>query len=441
MKILLIFTFLLLFLMNIEIQAQTAQDFANIWDKKHISKIPPSQVRHKDLQNYLNELKKLGLKIEEVGRSYQNREIYQLEWGRGALKVFMWSQMHGDESTATNAVIDMLAFLQTNKNIAWAKDLESKITLRIVPMLNPDGEEAFTRRNAQGIDINRDAVNLVTPEGRLLKKLRDEWQPEIGFNLHNQNSLTTVAHTKKQATISLLAVSGSPTGESNAGHLRNRRICALMISALNQFISGHVARYDDDYNPRAFGDRISEWGTPVILIETGALHGKDEMFLTKMNFVAYLTALRALATGDEANASPDIYDKLPFNGDDDINYFIFRHANIVNRELSKESFTADVSVNIARRRANEVTPATVEDIGDLSIYAGLDEYDASEFYLVPRKGNLRVGSSGEFLFYKKSRKIDWTAQDLEKAFPPDGIFSNGVWIKGEKLLPKINQNN
>ncbi|MGI8469610.1 MAG: M14 family zinc carboxypeptidase [Pyrinomonadaceae bacterium] len=426
--------------MNIEIKAQTARDFANIWEKQHVSKMPPSQVRHKDLQNYLNQLKTLGLKTEEVGRSYQNREIYQVEWGRGATKVFMWTQMHGDEPTATSAVIDMLAFLQTNRNLAWVKDLENKITLRVVPMLNPDGEENFTRRNAQGIDINRDAVNLATPEGRLLKKLRDEWQPEIGFNLHNQNVLTAVDHTKKQAAISLLAVSGSPTKESNAGHQRNRRLCSLMINALDEFIAGHVARYDDDYNPRAFGDRISEWGTPVILIETGALDGKDEMFLVKINFVAYLTALRALATGSEANASPDVYDKLPFNADGDLYNFIFRRANILNYELSKEPFTADVAINAARRRAGEPTPTSVQDIGDLSIYAGLDEYDASDFYLVPRKGNLRVGFGGEFLFYKKSRKIDWAARDLEKTFPPDAIFSQGEWTKGADVLPKINQN-
>jgi hypothetical protein len=61
-----------------------------------------------------------------------------------------------------------------------------------------------------------------------------------------------------------------------------------MITALNKFIPGYIGRYDDEYNPRAFGDRISEWGTPVILIETGALHGKDEMFLVKMNFIANL---------------------------------------------------------------------------------------------------------------------------------------------------------
>ena len=424
--------------MNIETRAQTARDFADVWDKDHISKLPPSQVRHKDLQNYLSRLKTLGLKTEEVGHSYQNREIYQVEWGRGAMKVFMWSQMHGDEPTATSAVIDLLAFLQTNRNIAWVKDLESKITLRVVPLLNPDGEELYTRRNAQGIDINRDAVNLATPEGRLLKKLRDEWQPEIGFNLHNQNELTTVDHTKKQATISLLAVSGSPTRESNAGHQRSRRLCSLIIGALDEFIPGHIARYDDDYNPRAFGDRISEWGTSVILIETGALAGKDEMFLTKMNFVAYLTALRALATGSEAAASPEVYDKLPFNNTGDLYNFIFRRANIINYELNKEPFTADVAVNTARRRAGQPTPAAVQDIGDLSIYAGLGEYDASDFYLAPRQGNLRVGAGGDFLFYKKSRTIDWAVQDLEKTFPPDAIFSQGKWTKGANLLPKIN---
>ncbi|MGI9034453.1 MAG: M14 family zinc carboxypeptidase [Pyrinomonadaceae bacterium] len=431
---------LLIFLTIIETRAQTAQDFARIWEKDHISKMPPSQVRHRDLQNYLNQLKTLGLKVEEVGRSYQNREIYEVEWGHGATKVFMWSQMHGDEPTATSAVIDLLAFLQTNENIAWVKDLENKITLRVVPMLNPDGEENYTRRNAQGIDINRDAMNLATPEGRLLKKLRDEWQPEIGFNLHNQNELTTVDHTKKQATISLLAVSGSPTKESNAGHQRNRRLCSLMIAALDEFIPGHIARYDDDYNPRAFGDRISEWGTPVILIETGALDGKDEMFLTKMNFIAFLVALRALATGSEAQASPEIYDKLPFNATGDLFDFIFRRANIINYQLSKEPFIADVSVNTARRRAGEPTPTSVQDIGDLSIYAGLDEYNASDFYLAPRgKENLRVGASGDFLLYKKTRKIDWTAQDLEKTFPPDAIFSQGKWTKGAGIMPKINQ--
>lgn len=430
---------LCIFLMNIDTNAQNAQDYARIWDAQHITKMPASQVRHKDLQNYLNQLKSLGIKVAEVGRSYENREIYQAEWGKGATKVFIWSQMHGDEPTATSGLMDLLAFLQKNREkLAWVKELESKLTIRAVPMLNPDGQERYQRRNLQGIDINRDAINLVTPEGRLLKSLRDEWKPDIGFNLHNQNELTTVGNTPKQATISFLAVSGDPQGKSNEGHLRNRRICSLMIEALSKFIPGHIARYDDEYNPRAFGDRISEWGTPVILIETGALHGRDEMFLIKMNFVADLVALRSLVDGSEARATPDVYDKLPFNGSGGIYGFIFRKANVVNFNENTEAFVVDVGVNAARRRAGEPTPTSVQDIGDLSIVKGLEEYDASNYLLIPKTGLLRPGSSGDFLFYRKDKaaKIDFKAKDLETRFPPDAVFSNGKWIKGAQLFVK-----
>jgi len=431
---LLIFT--VIFLMNTKTHAQTAKDFAAAWERQHISNLQPSNVRHADLKKYLEQLKTLGLKVEEVGRSYQNREIYQIEWGRGATRIFMWSQMHGDEPTATSALVDMFAFLQANGDKDWVKKFENTFTIRAVPMLNPDGAELFQRRNLQSIDINRDARSLETPEGRLLKKLRDEWRPNIGFNLHNQGSLTTVGNTNRQATISLLAVSGSAEGKSNEGHLRNKRICAVIITALDEFIKGHIGRYDDSYNPRAFGDMISAWGTPVILIETGALHGRDEMFLIKLNFIAYLSALQSIIDGSEKKANAKIYESLPFNDSGNLFNVVFRKANVVNFKQSTEPFTADVATNAERRRSGENAPFYVQEIGDLSLNSGLDEYDASGFYLVQKKGFLRVGASGDFLFYKWSRKIDWKAKDLEKAFPPDAVFSNGKWMKGAKLLKK-----
>jgi hypothetical protein len=437
MKTLLIFAALLAFLFNVESPAQSAGDFSEAWEKQHVSNIPPSNVRHADLQKYLSHLKTLGLKVETIGKSYGNREIYQVEWGKGAMKVFMWSQMHGDEPTATSALVDLLAFLQKNRNQRWVKELENALTIRAVPMLNPDGAELFQRRNLQSIDINRDARALETPEGRLLKKLRDEWSPDIGFNLHNQQSLTTVGRTKNQATISLLAVSGDPQGKSNAGHLRSRRVCSVMIAALETFIKGNIGRYDDAYNPRAFGDMISAWGTPVILIETGALHGKDEMFLIKLNFVAYLSALKSLVDKSEQKADPNVYDTLPFNSSGNIYNVVFRNANIVNFAKTTEPFAGDVAVNAERRRASETAPAFVREIGDLSIYGGLDEYDAKDFYVVSKDGLLRIGSAAEFFFYKKTRKIDWNAKDLEKSFPPDAIFRQGRWASGEKLLPRI----
>jgi hypothetical protein len=427
--------------MNIETDAQTPKDLAEFWEKQHISTIFPSNARHKDLKNYLEELKKLEIKVEEVGRSYANREIYQIEWGKGATKIFLWSQMHGDEPTATSALIDMFAFLQKNRDKSWVKKMEETLTIRAVPMLNPDGAEFYQRRNLQFIDVNRDAQNLQTPEAQLLKRLRDAWQPHIGFNLHNQQALTTVSGTTNQAAISFLVVEGNPLYRNNEGNERNKRLAAAMIIALQNFIRGNIGRYVDSYNPTAFGDKFSDWGTPVILIETGALYGKDEMFLVKMNFVAFLAAFNALVDGSEKILSPINYEFIPNNSLGNLFNFIFRRANIVERRTPTGivlPFITDVALNAQRRRAGEYTPTFVQTTGNLLKYRGLEEYDASEFYLVPRLGGnaVRAGSLGEFLFYRKNRQIDWAAVDLEKQFPPDAIFSGGKWIKGENLVTK-----
>ena len=127
-----------------------------------------------------------------------------------------------------------------------------------------------------------------------------------------------------------------------------------MIAALRKFIPGHISRYSDEWTPTAFGDNFSAWGTPTILIETGGFHGKDEVFLVKMNFVAYLTALKSLSDKSERNADANIYDNLPRNGSGNIYNYIFRRANIVNFTESVEPFVADISLNTDRRRASDM---------------------------------------------------------------------------------------
>ena len=425
---------------SMNVHSQTPEQFAAAWDSAHVTKLFPSDARHSDLKKYLEQLGKLGIKVEQVGASYANREIYQVEWGRGPLKIFMWSQMHGDEPTATSALIDMFAFLQNNRESDWVKKIGETMTIRAVPMLNPDGAEMYVRRNLQGIDINRDARDLKTPEARLLKELRDNWNPAIGFNLHNQNALTTVGRTPKQAAISLLVVYGDEAKTTSFGHERNTRIASAMVNALQKFIPGHIGRYGDEWTPTAFGDNFSAWGTPTILIETGALHGRDEMFLVKMNFVAFMTALQTLATGSESTESPQPYLSLPENGSGSLVNFIFRHANIISVRNPSAATTqitiADIAAVTGRRRASFVAPVIIRSIGNFAGLRGLDEYDASGFNVIQRFGAMRSGEFAELLFYKRDRAIDWTATDLEKRFPPDAIFSTGKWLKGEGLVPK-----
>ena len=125
-----------------------------------------------------------------LGESIEGRPIHSLSFGEGALKVLLWSQMHGNESTATMALFDLFNFLEGSKEDGFEpirQAIRKNLNLRFIPMLNPDGAEQFKRRNAQYIDINRDAVRQSSPEGIILKQARDEFEPDFGFNLHDQN--------------------------------------------------------------------------------------------------------------------------------------------------------------------------------------------------------------------------------------------------------------
>jgi hypothetical protein len=425
-------------------RAQSPRELLREWQTHRLTKLDPALVKHADLLKYLDELRSRGIKVVEVGRSVASRAIYQLEFGRGPLKVFMWSQMHGDEPTATSALIDLFAYLQKNRSKAWVKAIEEKITLRAVPMLNPDGAELFQRRNLQAIDINRDAKTLATPEGRLLKRLRDEWQPDIGFNLHNQGVRTSVGNTGKQATISLLAVPSDSTGADTPGRIRNKKLCAVMVEALAPFIYGHIGRYDDTFNPRAFGDLISQWGTPVILIETGALKGKSGDDLVGINFVAFASSLKSLADGSVEDANPVVYDALRMNEGGIIYDLIVRGATLVNRTRDAGAkalpYLADLAINAEARRGEGSTArrASIQDVGDLSVYRGLEEVDARDYYVTNSQNDLRLGSEATLLFYRKERagQVEWEAADLETRFPPDAVYRGGEWIRRGSLQIK-----
>jgi len=411
----------------------TPDDYQARWTAGHLSRIDPSKLRHRDLVAYLAQLKAEGVKVEEVGRSLAGREIYQLEFGRGPLKVFLWSQMHGDEPTATSALIDLFHYWQGHRDDPAVAEMARQMTIRAVPMLNPDGAELFQRRNLQSIDINRDARRLVTPEGRLLKRLRDDWQPEIGFNLHNQNIRTAVGDSGRQATISLLAVAHDEARSDTPGRVRAKKICTLLYQTLSRFIPGQIGRYDDTFNPRAFGDLISQWGTPVVLIETGGWFGRPEMDLVRLNFTALAWTLQELARGGVDRADPAVYDAIPYNQSGGMVPLIIRQATIVNRlregSFEVPTYSADLAVNIEGARA------TIQDLGDLEGFAALDEVNATGYHVTVARGALRTGGEATLLFYKSSRAktIDWNAPDLETRYPPDATFRQGRWTGRDKL--------
>jgi hypothetical protein len=264
----------------------------------------------------------------------------------------------------------------------------SALTVHVVPMLNPDGAERFQRRNAQGIDINRDALHLQTPEGRALKALRDRLSARVGFNLHNQSWRTSVGPPPRPASISLLSVAYDSARTENDGRRLTKRLCAVIRDALEPLAPGQVGRYDDEFEVRAFGDNVTLWGTPVVLIETGPWTLADpDRPPVRLNFVALVTALDALATGRVRSADPARYESLPVN---EARLFAIRITNArIWAGTGVAPFTGDVGVGAARTVRSEDGRRTValggriEDLGDLRGSAALEEIDGTGLTLVP----------------------------------------------------------
>jgi hypothetical protein len=78
----------------------------------------------------------------------------------------------------------------------------------------------------------------------------------------------------------------------------------------------------------------------------------------------------------------------------------------------------------------------VQDIGDLSVFRGLSEVDARDYFVtVPTGGMLRNGGEAALLFYPKTQaaRIDWDAPDFETKFPPEAVFRGGEWVKRGRL--------
>jgi hypothetical protein len=335
-----------------------------------------------------------ALRTEQVGRSMQGRSIQTVTFGHGPTTVLLWSQMHGDESTATMALADIFAFLADSASSDLRDRIASKLTVTFVPMLNPDGAELFRRENAAGIDINRDAARLATPEGRILKALRDKLHPDFGFNLHDQNARTRAGRSGLQTAIALQA---PPTDSDNrkydAVRSRARLVAARIVETLRSEIPGRMAHYDDTYNPRAFGDHMQAWGTSTVLIESGALPDDPEkQRLRAINFAAILSALDGMATGDYVNADSAAYESLPFNAGGARSLLIIG-GTLVLPGLGP--LQADVAIDY-EDQLHKAQPI-LRDVGDLSTSVAVDTLDAAGLFIHPAASMLGRGANGVYL--------------------------------------------
>ncbi|RNI28012.1 peptidase M14 [Rufibacter immobilis] len=372
---------------NSPVARNARQAFDHHAKYKEVS-ITHRRFKHKDIVPLLEKLKQNPLfQVQVVGKSVEDRDLYLVKAGTGKTKIMLWSQMHGDESTATMALFDIFNFLQASDDLnPLRQEILKNNTLYFIPMLNPDGAERFTRRNALDIDLNRDALRLQSPEAVLLKSLRDSLKPDFGFNLHDQSRLYTVGTTPQTATISFLAPAYDYAQSVNQVRERAMRTIAGLNEGIQQFLPGQVAKYSDDHEPRAFGDNIQKWGTSLILIESGGYRGDPEkQYIRQVNFAAILAAMQMI--GDQGYKKYEVKDyfKIPQN-ERYLYDFVLRN---VRYQQDGRSTLLDLGIN--RNEASANTPqgfyhrSSIDEIGDMRVFHGYEELNAEGLTLVPGK--------------------------------------------------------
>ncbi len=315
------------------------------------------QTKQADILPLMEDLPCGVFKTEKIGKSFEGRDIYGIYAGTGKTRVLAWSQMHGDESTATRSLFDLFRFLTADDAFnSTRKEILNNLSILFVPMLNPDGAERWQRETAQGIDMNRDARRTITPEAQLLQKLCTNFQPHFGLNLHDQNSYYSAGTSRYPATFSFLA---APPDANDSLYPTRRNAMQLIVhvhNQLKQFLPFSIGRWNNDYEPRAFGEWFQSQRVATLLVESGGF--PDDMERSEVrhfHFGILIELLHGIATAAFEQEDIARYYNLPLNRENGMFDHIERDIEVT---INEKTFISDRGY-----REDEVVTGDLKDYG------------------------------------------------------------------------------
>ena len=320
-----------------------------------------------------------NFEVSTVGYSVNGEEIYTIKYGRGKKRLLFWSQMHGNESTTTKAIFDLLNTLSGDSDLS--ESIESLCTIIIIPILNPDGARAYTRVNANNVDLNRDAQQLSQPESRILKSIYNDFEPHYCFNLHGQRTIFGVGLANKPATVSFLAPAENSERTVTDTRKKAMEIISILNANLQKQIPGQVGIYDDSFNANCVGDTFQSLGSVTILFEAGHFNGdysreSTRYFIYQSLFLAIDYISNNTITGNDYERYLDIP-----NNEKTFFDVIIRNATV---KISKKNEIADVGIQFQEVLSGEkvIFVPKIEKIEKLNSFYGHQEIDAKEWMVL-----------------------------------------------------------
>lgn len=337
--------------------------------------------------------------LQIIGTSVLGKPIYSYTIGTGKIKILLWSQMHGNESTTTKALFDLLQLLHGDSSIG--KNLLLEFTFCCLPMVNPDGSQLYTRENANNVDLNRDAFQLTQPESKALRTIFENFKPDYCYNLHDQRTIYGAGDTGKPATISFLAPAFNEERHIHHARAKAIDIIAAMNETLQKYIPNQVGRFDDAFNINCVGDMFQTLHVPTILFEAGHFPNDYDRELSRQYlFIALISGFEFLSENVIVSNGLQDYLNIPQNK---VCFYDFVYKNVNINYDSNKRITNFASQFVEELIDNKICfNAFIIAVGDLKDFFGHIELDAKgevykdEFENKPqinRKADFNLGNN------------------------------------------------
>jgi hypothetical protein len=309
----------------------------------------------------LLDMYKIKYEVSVPGVSEKGQDIPLIKIGNGKQVVLGWSQMHGNESTTTKALFDFIRFIDQKENFQSEIDeFLGTYTFYLFPMLNPDGAQLYTRENANGVDLNRDAQDLSQKESKCLRKVFEALKPDLCLNLHDQRSIYGFKDGKA-STISFLSPAANKERSITPSRIIAMEQIVKMNKLLQDYIPGQVGRYDDSFNNACVGDTFQNAGVPTILFEAGQ-YSQDYHREKTREFIFYSLLVLFNIIGD---SKPALNYRDYFNIPENLKNYndcILRNAKLKDK---REQVSVAIQYREILRNETIVFEPFIDEIGSL----------------------------------------------------------------------------
>jgi hypothetical protein len=140
-------------------------------------------VSYSEMESFLGSVDgQAGITVSSEATTAQGRHVRLVRLSRAgspSWRLLFYAQQHGDEVSGKDALLYLIRDLARDPAL-----LPQGVELWVFPMMNPDGAEAGTRRNAAGTDLNRDHLVLEQPETQALHRVARRVRPHVAVDCH-----------------------------------------------------------------------------------------------------------------------------------------------------------------------------------------------------------------------------------------------------------------